>query len=274
MASPQTDQYDSRMVLYLAETGTSPLRDKPYKRLPVASPFTLCDGAVAVCPAPAGGLPEIRYDPASPDHPNLALAAEYLRRWPEGYLQFQMLIDTIYPYADRNLRNVSSQECLGSSSHSYEQDFGKILVSVDSALGLAQAFVHEMAHHKLRAMGISLEQADRLITNPPEPLFASPVRQDCQRPMTAVFHAQYSFIHVTALDLYMLRGERDPQTRQFILMLLKRNTIRMQAGYGTIEDNVQTDAAGSSFVAAFMEWSLDILNEAESVLDSTGYGIL
>ncbi|MFX6277450.1 HEXXH motif-containing putative peptide modification protein, partial [Acinetobacter baumannii] len=83
---------------------------------------------------------------------------------------------------------------LGSSSHSWEQEFGAIHVTIDNVAGCAQALVHEMAHHKLRARGISIETAQRLIANPPSQRCASPIRKDRARPMTAVFHAQYSFI--------------------------------------------------------------------------------
>ncbi|MFX9012133.1 hypothetical protein ABTN18_20760, partial [Acinetobacter baumannii] len=74
------------------------------------------------------------------------------------------------------------------------------------------------------------ETAQRLIANPPSQRFASPIRKDRARPMTAVFHAQYSFIHVTALDLHMLEHAADENERSQYLMLLARNVPRMRAG--------------------------------------------
>ena len=129
-----------------------------------------------------------------------------------------------------------------------------------------------MAHQKLRALGVSFESAARLVTNPPTQMFDSPIRKDKPRPMTAVLHAQYSFIHVTALDLYMLPGARDEDERQQILMLLARNVPRMQAGYTEIEKNIQVDAAGKRFVDAFMAWSQRVLQDGQATLDASGYG--
>jgi hypothetical protein len=272
MAQPQVDQYDTQIVLRLAESGTSAQRHQPYIRRPVSDVAAqLFDGEVAVRQAQSGGLGSEQYEPAATDSTNLTLASNYLKSWPAIYEQFKQLIDTIYPYIDHSLSILQAQESLGSCSHSYERDFGAILVSIDNALGLAQALVHEMAHQKLRALGVSFETAHRLITNPRDQSFKSPVRVDRPRPMTAVFHGQYSFMHVTALDLHMLDKETDPYIRECLLMLLKRNTIRMIDGYQTIEREIKTDEVGEIFVSAFMEWSASVLDEAEKLLATTGY---
>lgn len=208
---------------------------------------------------------------ANLNHPNLEAAARLLARWPVAAAQFKALIDTVYPYTSPEQARLG-QLALGSSSHSYEDDFGGIHVTVDCALGLAQALVHEMAHQKLRALGVSFESAARLIVNPPSQRFESPIRKDCLRPMTAVFHAQYSFIHVTALDLAMLATATDEHEQQLILMLLARNVPRMQAGYAEIEQHIQVDAAGAQFLAAFMSWSAEVIRKGEAVLQANGYG--
>ena len=133
--------------------------------------------------------------------------------------------------------------------------------------------IHEMAHQKLRALGVSFETAERLITNDPSERFESPIRKDQTRPMTAVFHAQYSFIHVTALDLHMLAAAEGERERQCILMLLARNVPRMQAGYEEVARHIKTDAAGRLFVDAFMDWSRDVLQRGQAELDDNGYGV-
>jgi hypothetical protein len=91
--------------------------------------------------------------------------------------------------------------------------------------------------------------------------------------MTAVFHAQYSFIHVTALDLHMLASAEGERERQRILMLLARNVPRMQAGYEEVARHIRTDAAGRLFVDAFMDWSEDVLQRGQAELDANGYGV-
>jgi HEXXH motif-containing protein len=92
-----------------------------------------------------------RYAPASPTHPNLAAAEKLLEAWPDIAVQFPQLIDTIQPWTDTTMTPEFWLSVPGSSSHSLEDEFGIIMATVDSPIGLAQALVHEMAHHKLRA---------------------------------------------------------------------------------------------------------------------------
>jgi HEXXH motif-containing protein len=271
MAQPQDDGYDTDMTLRLAENGVTPLRLQPYRRRSTDCEVTFCDGAVAVRQAPEGGLLTDALLPTRVDHPNIAAGGALLSRWPNAYAQFTRLIDTVYPYTDPEQASLGDQ-ALGSSSHSYEEDFGSVHCTVDNALGFAQALVHEMAHQKLRALGVSIETAERLITNSPSEEFESPIRKDRTRPMSAVFHAQYSFIYVTALDLNMLAKANGKRERQLILMLLARNVPRMQSGYEEVATHVKTDEAGSQFVDGFMKWSRDILQRGQAELDTSGYG--
>ena len=271
MAAPQQDGYDTDMTLHLAEHGITPERPLPYRRRPIDGAATFCGGTVAVRQAPERGMMTDKLLPASLDHPNLAIGAAFLARWPEAYRQFGRLVDTVYPYTDPAQAG-QGEWALGSSSHSYEEDFGTIHATVDNALGFAQALVHEMAHQKLRALGVFIERAERLIANDPSQRFESPIRKDRTRPMTAVFHAQYSFIYVTALDLHMLARAEGERERQWILMLLARNVPRMQAGYEEVARHILTDAAGGLFLEAFMDWSRGVLQRGQAELDANGYG--
>jgi HEXXH motif-containing protein len=271
MAVPQDDGYDSEVTLMLAEAGTA--GRPPYRRRPADGAALLFDGIVSVREAPPNGLMNERIVPAPVDHPNLTAAAGNLARWPAACAQFKRLTDTIYPYTDPAESGHAAAWTLGSSSHSYEEEFGAVHVTVDCPLGLAQALIHEMAHHKLRALGVSVESAGRLIANHPDQRFASPVRKDKLRPMTAVFHAQYSFIHMTALDLHMLAAEPDEGNQRRIMMLLARNVPRMEAGFTEIDRSIETDDAGRRFVQAFMDWSRRVLDEGRRQLDAGGYGL-
>ena len=271
MAEPQADGYDTDVTLRLAENEATPLRPHPYRRRPTEGEATFCDGAVAVRPAPPRGMMTDALLPAPVDHPNIAAGGVLLSRWPAAYRQFTRLIDTVYPYTDPEQARMGDQ-ALGSSSHSYEEDFGSVHATVDDPIGFAQALIHEMAHQKLRALGVSIETADRLIANSPSEQFESPIRKDRKRPMSAVVHAQYSFIHVTALDLYMLAAARGQRERQLILMLLARNVPRMQSGYEEVARHVKTDDAGRQFIDAFMRWSSDVLARGQAELDANGFG--
>jgi len=271
MAEPQEDGYDTDMTLLLAENGGSPLRPLPYRRRPIDGSATFCEGKVAVREAAERGMMTDALLPARVDHPNLEAGAALLARWPAAYGPFIRVIDSVYPYTDPVQARLG-ELALGSSSHSYEEDFGSVHATVDNALGFAQAMVHEMAHQKLRALGVSIEAADRLILNDPSERFESPIRKDQARPMTAVFHAQYSFIYVTALDLHMLDNSKPGRERQYILMLLSRNVARMQQGYKEVARHVKTDEAGRAFVDAFMDWSSSVLQQGQAELDANGFG--
>ena len=271
MAEPQDDQYDTKVTLAFARSMPSPLRPEPYLRRSADGCQTLCDGEVAVRHLDQGemALPDFR--PAPRDHPNLLKAVEYLRRWPAAYEQFKALIDTVHPCLDTRIKPEYSDICIGSSSHSHEQWFGTICVTVDHAIGCAQALVHEMAHQKLRALGVSLEEAWRLIGNDRALLYPSPIKIGKQRPMPAVFHAEYSFIYVTELDMRMLAAEIDETTRQQILQLLMRNVVRVEAGYETIARHIETDTAGALFVEAFLSWAASTIAKGYRLLNENGY---
>lgn len=271
MAEPQVDQYDTDITLGLATTTPSPLRPAPYVRRPVDDCHTICDGQVAVryLDEPEMSPPLFHLAPFA--HPNLTRAVEYLRRWPAAYEQFKSLIDTVHPSLDPKIQPQHRDIAVGSSSHSYEQHFGVVCVTVDNAVGCAQALVHEMAHQKLRALGVSVETAWRLITNPTSALYPSPIKIGKLRPMTAVFHAEYSFIYVTELDIRMLAAESDDLSRQHILQLLMRNVVRMEAGYETLKRGLQTDAAGDVFAGAFLHWAKRTIEHGYQLLNENGY---
>jgi HEXXH motif-containing protein len=164
---------------------------------------------------------------------------------PRRSRQFKALIDSVHPAIDTTIPPALREITFGSSSHSHERWFGTLCATIDDPIGCAQALVHEMSHQKLRALCVSVESAWRLITNDPADLFPSPIRIGRQRPMTAVLHAQYSFIHVVELDLRMLEKESDAMARDHILQLLMRNVVRMEAGHETLAPNVRTDAYGA-----------------------------
>lgn len=272
LACPQGDQNDSRVVLALAVSTTTSGRLTLYRRRPTDGHPTIFDGRVAVRDLPRSTLREPDFLLAPPDHPNLEAAARYVARWPEAYEQFKLLVDTVIPLFDARIAPAERADVLGSCSHSDEDQFGSLMATVEDPLGLAQAMVHEMAHQKLRALGVSVEGAQRLIVNHPDELYRSPVRHDASRPMTAIFHALYSFIHVVALDLRMIAPEEDPEIRDRMVLLLARNVPRMQMAAATVRRSLRTDAAGAAFCGAFMAWAEEILAEGEKVLGEHGFG--
>jgi HEXXH motif-containing protein len=266
MAEPQADGYDTDVILRLAEAAG--LRHPSAAR---RSGTGSCLGPVEIGAAPARGLMSDAIVPAAGDHPNLAAAAGYLGAWPAGYKQFERLIDTIYPYTDP-AQAAQGDWSLGSSSHSYEKQWGTIYVTVDDAMGLAQGLIHEAAHQKLTALGVGVGKADRIIVNDPSERYAHPHLTGGRQPMTAVFHEQYTFIHVAALNLRMLAKAKEEHERQRILMLLARNITRMEAGHDELVGNIRTDREGTLFIDAFSAWSTTVLATGRAELDANGYG--
>jgi HEXXH motif-containing protein len=264
MAYPQEDGVDTAMLL--RQTPRRPRRSE------TTDASTLCDGRVAVRPAPAQGVMSRRFRAAPVEHPNLSTAVSYLSRWPAAYDQFTRLVDTVYPYTD-SAQADQGEWSLGGSSYSHEEDLASVHVTVDNALGLAQALVKEMAHQKLRALGVSARRTGRLVINDGGDMYAGPICRAGQRqPMSAVFHDQYAFMHVTALDLHMLTAASHEVERQHLLMLLARNIPRVDAGHAVIVEHVETDTAGRAFVDAFLSWSRTVLDQGQAQLDANGYG--
>jgi len=198
---------------------------------------------------------------------NIKRATQHLSAWPVLARQFKEFVTVINPVKPGKISPSSSAT---SYSHCYETEFGAIYVSIEHPIQLAQAFVHELAHMKLFAMGIAKTQHCRLLLNSPNELYISPIIRDRHRPMSAVLHAQYAFIHVMAFDLELYRLYRNDQTKDgendFILNELARNLVRMQEGRDELLNNIELDKQGEQFFAGFCAWSDRILTETELLL--------
>ena len=128
-----------------------------------------------------------------------------------------------------------------------------------------QAVVHEMAHHKLRAFGVANEQAIRIIANSTDELYPSPIVLDRLRPMTAVLHAQYSFIHVTQLDV-QCSSRRTIQTSAVTFGSADRNASRMEMGFKTLRAHAHADESGRDFLGAFYDWCDTVLSKSRDLI--------
>lgn len=269
-AEPQDDQHDTDVVLDFVTNTVCPQRRAPHRRRRPGAAPTIFDGAVAVryiaevCP----GHPRNQNGPLR--HPHIQRAVDYVRRWPAAFRQFQRIMDTFHPMIDVTVPPEEYGTRLGSNSHADEDKFGTMYGTIFDPIGLAEAMVHEMAHNKLRGLGVFVETANRIVTNPPDELYESPIRKDRLRPMCAVLHAQYSFIYVTALDLKMIEVECDELARHNMLSLLANNVPRMEAGYDEIRASIRLDPPGRLFVEGFFRWSDRVLAEGNRLLELHG----
>jgi HEXXH motif-containing protein len=258
VAEPQPDQYDTEVVLARlgqVEGFRRPLGDTP----------TIFDGAVAVRPL-EGPYLKMGFSSAPLEDERIRLAESYVRQWPTVFQQFKSLIYAFYPLHDVSGARIRPGR-RGYSSHSFESRIGTLCASIEDPIGTAEAFVHEMAHNKLRSLGIMFESTQGFIANDPQDLYPSPIRIGVLRPMTAVFHAEYSFIYVTQLYLMMLAADPEEEMRKYLLLLLQTVLTRMEEGFKVIEDNIRVDAIGRPFVDGFMDWAGRVLADGRAILD-------
>ena len=271
LAEPQRDQYDTEITLQLASTSRSAGRSQLYQRTPVGASPSAFDGQVAIRHV-YRNLPEFstlaaHFPDAPADHPNIALAAEHIRTWPAAFAQCQRLLEAIHPGLDPRQPTTSTAIYRGSTSHSYERLFGTLWSTVGCPIGLAQSIVHEMAHQKLRALGVSFESASTIVDNDPSARFVSPIIKDRLRPMTAVLHALYSFVHVTALLNHMLEPERDSVRRASLRWCLAKNLARIEEGHATVSGSFEPGKHGVEFMKGFAAWTEKTIGAAKKLLD-------
>ncbi|MGH7389314.1 MAG: PqqD family peptide modification chaperone [Candidatus Rokuibacteriota bacterium] len=260
LAEPQPDQYDSRIVVDMAR------RRGWARREPGVGP-SLFDGRVALRnDSPAGALFPPECVPAQLDHPNIARGSELVRLWPVVFSQFQVLIDSVcvftyQPGADDGPVPVASAAPRP----------GAVAASVDHVVAFAESLVHEMAHHKLWALGVELESAERLIRNPPAQTFPSPIRLDRLRPMPAVVHAEYSYTYVAALDIEIARNTgASVVDRVTAAQALARHLPRLELGLEIIRDHADLDEAGAAFMVGWQRWLDRVLADGHRILDACG----
>lgn len=259
LAEPQNDQYDSMITVEFAHT-------RGYARTDVGGGDpTFFDGRIALCSAPHSfSLRECI--PAPRNHPNVERACDLVRLWPKVYIQCQLLLESVSLFFDT--RNPDDNVVGGVCNSVGGFGSGKIASIINNHVGLAEALVHEMAHHKLCILGVQLEDAERIIKNPATQKFKSPIRHDRLRPMTAVLHAQYSFTYVAALDIEIIKAGKEPARDRLIAeRQLADKLPKLQFGFNIIRDNADVDSAGIGFFEGYSAWLNRVLEEGYRILD-------
>jgi hypothetical protein len=270
LARPRDDLEDLHAAIELFQQRNG----RRYERRPMTTgrpAATLCHGAVAIEHA----LPESTEDlpPAPLDHPNIARAEEWLARWPLGYRQFAFLMRSFHPL----LLPGASDDELGflegsTKCHSLQAPamFGAMWSTVDCPFMLAENFVHEMAHQKLYGIGVFKEHCTGLIANDLTEGFRSPVILDRPRPMTAIVHAVYSYMYVTAFDLAILEREPPGARRDSIVLRLDVNLGRLEDGRAEMHGSLRLDAKGEQFFAGFYPWLDELIADGRAVVTAAG----
>jgi HEXXH motif-containing protein len=257
LAEPQVDGYDTDAVSRLAGDHAA------------AVPADVKVGEPWFAVAPVyDGRPDFRrdfarYAIADAGHPNLARAVDLVDTWSVGAAQARRLMRVLHAGLDPAVASDVGWETISTMSHSYEDAFGTMWATVHSALGLAEAIVHEMAHHKLRALGVRFESADRIVANPHRELYPSPLLGGRLRPMSAVVHAQYALLHMMALkvELLVCGGVCGPEADTLVRTLLRRDARLVSEGAVIVRHNLVVDDYGLRFMPALWRWQERLLAE-------------
>lgn len=257
VAVPQSNGSDTHFLLSFLEQ--NPIRKVSH---PADGEPTIFEGKVA-----------IRYDyqlkgkfqKAPFDHPNISKAIELLKSWPEIYVQFGEIIREFQPMY---LPDCNTSGQLGSMSHQPPATFGSMWATVNDPVCLAQAFVHELAHNKLFALGQQFESSGPLFLNPESELFDSPIRLDIPRPMSAIFHGVYAFTHVLSLNLKWLEADSlAGDERNYLLQLLNKNLNRVRIGLQLVLTCARPTSFGEQFVREAIAWAEKEITFAHKYMD-------
>jgi hypothetical protein len=259
LAKPQPDGYDSDVSLFLAE--------QRGLRLPQVKLDEPRLAGTQLALRPCNHWDSDRFSTVPSNHANLSHAVELLSAWPDAFRQVQRLLSAVYVASDRR----APPNIWGGMSGPGPLGFGTIAGTMDSPIGLAQAVVHEVAHHKLRALGIEFESASGLILNSSDEVYMSPIRYDRLRPMTAVFHAQYSFTYVSALNIKVITNSLNEQHSYCVMEFFLRHHIpKLEFGREVILRCIETDANGRRLLDGFCDWLADTIESGHELIRQLG----
>lgn len=258
VAAPQVDGYDTRVAFEVFQT----TRYATKGRTPPSTAEKIWeDGrAVFVTMQDANQRPSSSLEDMPLTDPRVRRGIKLLDHWPEVRRQCAELLIGVSP-----LMLGKGEDGHGCTCGNYGDDFGWIFVSADSPWGFAEGIVHEMGHWKLRALGVWFEDwNDLLLANKFDELYASPVRKDKPRPMGAVIHAQYSYIHVARICTLLLAATPQPTVNDvdWTALQLKRIT----EGQLTIREHARGTEAGQQFLAGLDAWTTQVLEEGHRVV--------
>lgn len=263
LAAPQEDGYDANVVLKHLST-VSRYKDKPLET-PAGSPVWAHGRARWITAMDKKLMPSEEYTilPAEDEVAQEGIAV--LDLWPAARDLSAALLVGICPLTTE-ARMATRRTGHGCSCGHFGDSFGCIYGTADDAWGFAESIVHEMAHWKLRALGVWFEEwTDFLLDNAADELYASPVRKDKTRPMGAVLHAQYSYIHVARMVTLALQAKAIPHQQDIDWAALQLS--RITEGQGTLRENGRgTKKVGAAFLEGVDEWTTQVLTEGHAIV--------
>lgn len=199
----------------------------------------------------------------------VVLAARLVQCWSTGAAQARALIRILHaahePHRPEELdapEVAPPWRVISSSSHSYMDRPGTLWATIDSPVGLAEAICHEMAHHKLRALGVAFETARRIVANSPGERYPSPILGGRPRAMPALLHAHYALLHMVALDLEIL-SSGPAQAHPVAVALMRQHLRLLHIGDSLVWTNLVVDDAGAQFLPPVRAWQASLFDRSE-----------
>lgn len=259
---PQGDGYDSTAILAALCVG----RYAGKEVVPAAGERLWLPGrAKLISDVAPHQMPSDEYRILPPDDAIVLAGLRMLDLWPAVRDQCGAVLHALCPMTMVSRASIRGQGHGCSCGH-FGDCFGWIYVTADDPWGFAEGVVHEMAHWKLRALGVWFEDwTALLLENRFDELYASPVRKDKPRPMGAVLHAQYSYIHVARMTSLMLQAKERPDAQDIDWAALQLH--RITEGQGTLREHARgTLGVGKPFLEGIDAWTTEVLTDGHVIV--------
>lgn len=215
---------------------------------------------------PMSQAPSPSFEFAKHSDPRLALAAELFETWPEQVVQAQRLMSFLCPIIDTSHPDDEAHQMVGGTCGGTNEPLG-IYSTLNDPIFFVEGIAHELAHWKLHILGVHLENWDSLVGNRVDEFYTSPVRKDKPRPMGAVLHAQYSYVHVTEMGNRVFNHAKLPRYRH--REMLELNLSRISEGFVTLTENFRpADEFGQKWFTLFQTWTAEVMKTAQNLLAS------
>ncbi|MES2275313.1 MAG: HEXXH motif-containing putative peptide modification protein [Bacteroidota bacterium] len=229
------------------------------KPVPQAAEPVIFEGKVAVSFTIAADS-KLKDAPAT--HHHIFKAEAVLKEcWPGVYQQFGETMKGFHP---KYMPDTEDDGFLGSMSHQQPGYCGSMWATVNDYFCLSQAFVFGLAHNNLFAMG---QQVADLFTNDAAELYDSAMWLDNPRPIAAIFHDLYAFIHVLTLDRRILEhAALDERERAYVISLLNKNASRVRIGMDMIAKCARLTPSGENLVNDTLTWAAEEMHLSQKYI--------
>lgn len=213
-------------------------------------------GAVGISPMPADHR-DPEHGRGDLDDPGLDAASLLLERaLPYRFDELPAVVATVHPVTHARIEAGS----LSSNSGVTTADPPGIYLTVTRPPATAEALVHEMAHHKLFAIGVTTETGGGVIEDGDMLAYSAAVERD--RPIPAILHASYSFLHMVEFNIACRRARLfEPETDA----LLRGNLRVSHDTLAQLRRHARPTPAGTYFLDRFYRWADTLLSSSEAL---------